>query len=284
MNLFRISELTKPYTEYDMIQIHTNLPKLPDYQARLLMAFLTKAGETDHTSELITIAASLVQLALDTHDLVPVSNQQKEQKSARARQLKVLAGDYFSSRFYHILSQAGQIDMIQQLSYAICEVNRLKMNLYLRMKQLKVTANDYLSQSVQIRMHLFLSFQKQMTGSLHELWTEVLQSFTQCEVILDEIKRSESLEQFHGSWAFWYIMPLATKEEKKWLQAEESDKLHQMTLKYKSTSALYNMLEMQIQQMLMIIRQLDSEKLKHELLLICEPFSHHMAELQAVKE
>jgi heptaprenyl diphosphate synthase len=284
MNLFRIPDLTKPYTEYDMIQIHTNLPELPEYQARLLMAFLSKAGETENNSELFTIAVSLVQLALDTHDLVPVSNQQKEQKSARARQLKVLAGDYFSSRFYHILSKAGQIEMIQQLSHAICEVNRLKMNLYLRMKQLKVTASEYLTQSVQIRMQLFISFQKQMTGSLQGLWTEVLQSFTQCEVILDEIKRSESLEQFHGSWAFWHIMPLATKEEKKLLQAEEPDKLRQMALKYKSTSALYNMLEVQIQQMLMIIRLLDSEKLKQELLLICEPFSHHMAELRAVKE
>jgi heptaprenyl diphosphate synthase len=284
MNLFRIPELTKPYTEYDMIQIHTNLPELHEYQGRLLLAFLTQTGEAEVNSESFAIAASLVQLALDTHDLVPASNQQKEQKSARARQLKVLAGDYFSSRFYHILSQAGHIEMIQQLSYAICEVNRLKMNLYLRMKQLKMTANTYLSQSVQIRMQLFLSFQKQMTGGLQQLWLEVLQSFTQCEVILEEIKRSESIELFHGSWAFWHIMTLAAKDEKKWLQAEEPEKLRQMTLKYKSTATLYNMLEMQIQQMLTIIRQLDSEKFKQELLLICEPFSHHMAKLRAVKE
>ena len=56
--------------------------------------------------------------------LVTASNDVKEKKAARSRQLKVLAGDYFSSRFYHLLAQAGQIEMIKQLSNAICEVNR----------------------------------------------------------------------------------------------------------------------------------------------------------------
>ena len=65
------------------------------------------------TSELFTLATSLVQLGLDTHDLVTASNDVKEKKAARSRQLKVLAGDYFSARFYHLLAQAGQIDMIK---------------------------------------------------------------------------------------------------------------------------------------------------------------------------
>ena len=126
MNSYRIPEIAKQYTEYDMIQTHTDLPDFPEFRTRLLFAFLNGNNKLSSSSELFTLATSLVQLGLDTHDLVTVSNDVKEKKAARSRQLKVLAGDYFSSRFYQSLAQAGQIEMIKQLSNAICEVNRLK--------------------------------------------------------------------------------------------------------------------------------------------------------------
>jgi heptaprenyl diphosphate synthase len=284
MNPFRISDMTKPYMEYDMIQIHTDLPNFPEFRARLLLAFLHKEDQLNENNELYTLATSLVQMGLDTHDMVPVSNQQKEKKEARARQLKVLAGDYFSSRFYNILSQSGQIEMIKQLSFAICEVNRMKMSLYLQIKQLKITADDYILQAANIKMQLFLSFQKLMEGKLLLSWPEILRGFTHCEVIIEEIERSESMQNFHGGWAFWHIFKLANKEEKKQLQMADADKLKPLLLKYNILFQLYLMLEIEINHMLTQIRQLDSDKLKQELVQICEPFTNYLAKLQAVKE
>jgi heptaprenyl diphosphate synthase len=76
MNNFRIAEITKPYTDYDMIQKHTSLPGLAECRANLLLLFLNSANENHSQNELITVATSLVQLGLDTHDLVPVTNLQ----------------------------------------------------------------------------------------------------------------------------------------------------------------------------------------------------------------
>lgn len=278
MNPFRVAEMTKPYTEYDMIQKHTSLPELAEYRARLLLVFLNKTNQDFQQNEIITVATSLVQLALDTHDLVPVSNLQKEEKDARSRQLKVLAGDYFSSRFYHILAQAGQIEMIKQLSDAICEVNRTKMNLYLRMKQLKMTAAEFLEQSVLIKIQLFLSFEHLMDEEQLGIWSNVLKMFALGEVIATEIERSENTDDFNTSWSYWHILQSATKDEKKQLQSGETDKLRQLNLKYNGTSNLHTMQDQNMKQLSSQIEQIGLESLKQEIRLIFDSFySYQMA-------
>jgi heptaprenyl diphosphate synthase len=272
MNTFRVAEMTKPYTEYDMIQKHTSLPELAEYRVRLLLVFLNKTNQDQEQNEIISVATSLVQLGLDTHDLVPVSNLQKEEKDARSRQLKVLAGDYFSSRFYHILAQAGEIQMIKQLSDAICEVNRSKMNLYIRMKQLRMTATEFLEQSVLIKMQLFLSFGRLMDGERLQIWSEILKMFALGEVLAVEIERSGSLNDFNNSWSYWHILQSATKDEKKQLQAGKSDKLSQLNLKYNSSSILHGMMDQNMKQLSGWIQQIESESLKQEIKMIYESF------------
>jgi heptaprenyl diphosphate synthase len=272
MNSFRIAEITKPYTDYDMIQKHTSLPVLAECRANLLLLFLNNTIDDSTQNELITVATSLVQLGLDTHDLVPVNNLQKEEKDARSRQLKVLAGDYFSSRFYHILAKAGQIEMIKQLSDAICEVNRTKMNLYLKMKQQKMTPVEFLEQSVQIKIQLFLSFQHLMNGDQRETWSEILHMLALGEVLLEEIERSESIVEFQGSWAYWHLLQSATKDEKKQLQQGELDKLRQLNSKYRSTVELHSLLDKNIAQLTSRILQIEPESLKFRITVICQPY------------
>jgi heptaprenyl diphosphate synthase len=284
MNSFRIPEITKPYIEYDMIQKHTTLPELAEYRAKLLLLFLSKTNSDSNLNELITAATSLVQLGLDTHDQVPVSNLQKEEKSARSRQMKVLAGDYFSARFYHILAQAGQVEMIKQLSDAICEVNRLKMNLYLRMKQLKMTPEDFLEQSASIKIQLFLSFQHLMSGEQQRVWPEILKQLALGEVLVEEIEHSKSMVDFYSGWSYWHLLQSVTKEEKKQLQTGDPDKQRQLNLKYNSSSLLYSMLENNIEMVLKQIQSLESENLKREIKQIFEPFLSYRIKLQAVKE
>ncbi|MBP1961970.1 heptaprenyl diphosphate synthase component 1 [Paenibacillus aceris] len=286
MNSYRIPEIAKQYTEYDMIQIHTDLPDFPELRTRLLFAFLNGNSKLSTSSELYTLATSLVQLALDTHDMVTVSNDIKEKKAARSRQLKVLAGDYFSSRFYHLLAGAGQIDMIKQLSNAICEVNRLKMNTYMKMKQLKLSAEDYIHQTVEIKSQLFLSFSEFMSEVYDQAWPEILRSYAKCEVIFEEIFRMESGANFKGSWGFWHILQHGTKDERKQLQAEESDQAKVRTLqhKYHITSQLYQMLDSQTKMLQSSVQQLESDKLISELFHIGEPFLRFLAKQPKVLE
>jgi len=286
MNSFHIPEMAKKYTDYDMIQSHTELPDFPASRARLLCAFLNTTDELVEHRELYALAASLVQLGLDTHELVSVSNENKSKQDVRSRQLKVLAGDYFSSRFYHLLSQAGQIDMIRQLSSAICEVNRLKMTFYHLIKQVKLTAEEYIQHSVRIRSQLFLGFSRIMVGIQVKLWPDILHGFTRCEVLALEIVRSEKAQDFKGSWGYWHILQNGTKEERKQLEALEQDesKIRPMLLKYNIKGQLNRMLEEQVHQMAGFIRQLESEKLVQELFAIGEPYLRMVSQPRVLEE
>lgn len=286
MNSYRIPEMARKYMEYDMIQKHTDLPHFPEFRTRLLYAFLSKHSSLSGYSELFSLVTSLVQIGMDTHDLVSINNNVKETKAARSRQLKVLAGDYFSSRFYYLLSHAGQIDLIGILSNAICEVNRLKMNLYQKMKQLKMTGDDYIKRTVEVRTQLYMAFTGFMEESLHHAWPEILRLFTQCEVLLQEIARSEAAHQYRDSWGYWHILQQASKDECKHIQADEPDytKVKSIWLKYKVTPQLYLMLSACMKQLQDMMQTLESKELGKELQLIGEPFMRYLSTPKALEE
>ncbi|MFC0214861.1 heptaprenyl diphosphate synthase component 1 [Paenibacillus chartarius] len=283
---YRIPEIAKKYTDYDMIQKHTELPEFPEYRTRLLFAFLNGQERIQESSELFTLVTSLVQLGLDTHDMVTVTNDLKEKKAARSRQLKVLAGDYFSSRFYHLLSQAGQIELIRTMSGAICEVNRLKMNLYMMMKQLKVSADDYFRQSVAIRSRLFLSFGSLMDEGAGKLWPEVLDRFIRCEVLIEELFKAEAMEHFRGSWGYWHIMHNGTKEERRALQSDEPDanKMRALVLKHNVQPQLFAMLESAVAAWHAVLGQIGQGKLADELRVCTDTFARMLNKPRAIEE
>ncbi|MEI7024555.1 heptaprenyl diphosphate synthase component 1 [Paenibacillus sp. y28] len=286
MNSYRIPEIAKKYTDYDMIQTNTELPEFPHYRVRLLFAFLNKSGLPQESTELYALVTSLAQMGLDTHQLVSETNDVKETKAARSRQLQVLAGDYFSSRFYQLLSQAGHTEMTRQLSGAICEVNRLKMSLYVRMKQLKCSAEEYLQETVNIRMQLFLLFGRWMKDIYSIQWAEILEAFTRCEVLIHEIDRSNSLQELQGSWGYWYILQTGSKEEKRQLKGEQGDggKLRSLWLKHNVKAQLYQMLQQQLALVQDKIGHLGSEKLTAELAAIGEPLVRYLSAPKVLEE
>lgn len=213
MDEYRIPQIARKYAEYDMIQMHTETSEYPEIRTRLLYLFLSNGSLSKEASELAAIVTSLVQLGLDTHDLVE-SEGSDGNSPPRSRQLKVLAGDYFSGRFYHLLARAGQVDLVERLSNAICQVNRLKMNMYLSMKKLDLLAEEYIQQVVRIKMELFLSFSNQTVGPYAEHWPAILEAFTQCEVLTQELIRLESATPFYESWGYWYLLQHSSEEDK----------------------------------------------------------------------
>lgn len=161
MKPYRIPQLAKPYTDYDMIQRHTELPPFSDGRGHLLYIFLGHGRSAGFQSEeLFTLVTGLVQLGLDTHESIDRYQDEPGGDMMRSRQLKVLAGDYFSSWFYHLLAKHEQIEMVGILSTAIADFNVMKANLYGKMKGMLFTAEQYLKHTVQLNMRLFLSLHR----------------------------------------------------------------------------------------------------------------------------
>ncbi|WP_254434143.1 heptaprenyl diphosphate synthase component 1 [Halobacillus sp. Marseille-Q1614] len=123
----------------DKIAAHVRHPFLAKFIADPVIdedKLVILASIMDHTNlsplkkEKYIITTMLVQIALDTHDHVTLSDETDEPETIRTRQLTVLAGDYYSGLYYYVLAQLDDIPMIKTLAGAIKEINELKMELY----------------------------------------------------------------------------------------------------------------------------------------------------------
>jgi heptaprenyl diphosphate synthase len=274
MSLFHLPELAKQYTQYDMIRLHTEVPAFPEVRSRLLLAFLHESGNAGKSAESLTLAVSLVQMGIDIHEMVSMSNQVKEKKAVRSRQLKVLAGDYFSSGYYHLLSEAGEIGMVEHIAGSICQVNRLKMTLYARIRQLKLTADEYLQQMTGIRAQLFTRFDHLMTNGLGKAWQDILECFARCELLGDELDQLGNPERFRESWAFWRMREQGYGELLGELEssADKQEQVSALMQKCRIKEQLLQLLDEQVGHLYEKAKRLDSDRLMQELLQIGDPF------------
>jgi Heptaprenyl diphosphate synthase (HEPPP synthase) subunit 1. len=278
MKPYRINELASKYVEYDMIQTYTELPAFPDPRLRLLHAVLNEHGTLAPRSELYSLVVSLVQLGMDTHDLIDTEETRRSETEMRARQLKVLAGDYFSSRFYQLLSQASQISMVSKISAAVCEVNRLKMDLYIKMQQSQLKAEEYLNRLTALKSEMFQLFTGMMEGVFVKLWPEMLQDVSRCETVLDEMDRFESPSRFYQSWAYWHVMQEGTPEEQQSLNHKpEHSLIYDLRGKYELQSRLVTKLKAAADSLRHTAAKLESEQLKKVIQDLADSFLEKMA-------
>lgn len=287
MKRYQVPEMAQKIVQYDMIQNNTELPEFPDARIRLLFTFLEKSPAVKRHTELLALATALVQMGMDTHDLIDTSNDKQSEREMRSKQLKVLAGDYFSSQFYQLLSQAGLVDMVQSLSMAICEVNRLKMNLYIRMKQLLLTAEDYLTQKVQLKMELFTTFNSLIDEVYLKYWPDLLKAFTECEVVRSEIVDHDDANSFIGSWGYWHILHQGSEEDKSLIHGATLDTrtVKSILLKYNIRNLLMDKLRQTVAQIQTMMREPFSERMIRELTHIGEPFARLIRQpMPVVKE
>lgn len=71
------------------------------------------------------VAAMLIQIALDTHEHI-----NKFSIDGSARQLTVLAGDYYSGLYYKLLAETEDVLVIKALSAGVKEINEHKIMVY----------------------------------------------------------------------------------------------------------------------------------------------------------
>ncbi|WP_382395537.1 heptaprenyl diphosphate synthase component 1 [Lentibacillus juripiscarius] len=117
-----------------LIEKHVQIPYLNDDKLYILISILNNTPLPDAKKKNYIIATMLVQMALDIHDGVPETNEcQQHDDEEKSKQLSVLAGDYYSSLYYLLLSEVEEIELIGVLAAAIKEINETKMQLYYKM-------------------------------------------------------------------------------------------------------------------------------------------------------
>lgn len=117
-------------------------PVIDEDKLLLLISFLDELKLPEKKAENYAITTMLIQIALDTHELV--KNEESEEESLKHRQLTVLAGVYYSGLYYKILAGLDDIGMIRVLADGIKDVNEHKISLYQKAPE----AIDHLMNSV----------------------------------------------------------------------------------------------------------------------------------------
>lgn len=196
MSTYDISKLAAVYTDYDMIKAYTELPPFPKKRVQLLQVFLSngalKSEERDDVHRLYALAVALIQMGLDTHDMVDAESEPTDLQQMRSIQLKVLGGDYLSSRFYALLAAEGRVDFIQMIAQAISELCHLKMRYYLDMKKMRLTIEQTIQRISAMKMQLFLPFTQMMKSQFAERWKSLLQCVSSCEVIVEQMGNKQA--------------------------------------------------------------------------------------------
>ncbi|EHL74322.1 hypothetical protein HMPREF1015_00083 [Bacillus smithii 7_3_47FAA] len=120
-----IKEEIQQKLSYPYLSRHLDDPHIDE--DRLLFLLLPFPEETlkENVKHYIT-TAMLIQIALDTHEKVSVSNEEPAMK----RQIKVLAGDYFSGLYYQILADVKNVSMIRIFANSIKQINEQKIAVY----------------------------------------------------------------------------------------------------------------------------------------------------------
>lgn len=117
--------------EHSYLDKYIKKPAIDQYKLTILYHTVDQTNLSESQKENYIITTMSVQTALDTHELVPILTQTNESNDTKtSRQLQVLAGDYFSSLYYLLLSETEEIKLIQTFATAVKEINELKMKRY----------------------------------------------------------------------------------------------------------------------------------------------------------
>lgn len=168
----------------EFMQSYVDLPAIPIGRMQVLFLFLYDCNKLPlETIKSYLISTVLVQMGLDCHEEVSLTPQITE-KGVRTRQLSVLAGDFFSSKYYFLLSKIEDVQLVRLLAKSIRKINEIKTKVYLADH---LSAEQYLSMINEIDTCLYKGFISpfgyQHTGD----WELIMSRVAALERLADEL-------------------------------------------------------------------------------------------------
>jgi len=124
----KIKTMLEKKIQHPYLQQHIEQPFIDQDKIAILLAIFDEVRLTTQEKHDYIMSILLVQIALDTHDLV--SNKTVSSSDELERQLRVLAGDFYSGLYYKTLADIGERHLVRVLANAIKLINEEKMVLY----------------------------------------------------------------------------------------------------------------------------------------------------------
>ncbi|MCR6110650.1 heptaprenyl diphosphate synthase component 1 [Bacillus sp. A301a_S52] len=115
--------------KHDYLNKFMDNPVIDQDQANMLLIILQKKKYSKKYIHDCILTTLFVQAALDTHERVAIHGLGPESLKTK-NQLTVLAGDFYSSLYYNVLSKNEDVALIRALAKAIQQINESKMKVY----------------------------------------------------------------------------------------------------------------------------------------------------------
>ncbi|AIC94613.1 heptaprenyl diphosphate synthase component 1 [Shouchella lehensis] len=130
-----ISTATELKQHFDQLVQHDYLQQYiddtrPDQDELWLAYQLIREVEPEERALAISLAWGFVHAGVMIHDLVSLHNEDDDRLKKR-RQLNVLAGDFYSARYYQSLAGVNAVDMVELFGSTLQEIYELKMAHYM---------------------------------------------------------------------------------------------------------------------------------------------------------
>lgn len=179
--LIRIKDQLDQKVSYPYLMDHITLPDIDEDKLLLLVSIMDQLNLSYRKIENYAIAAMLIQLALDTHELIQnASITEDDQINFRKRQLTILAADYYSGLYYQLLAEANDVHMIRILAEGIKDVNEHKISLY--KENLEGTDNLFYS----VKMVEYSIFERMTDYFQSPSWNDLISNFLLVKRLVNE--------------------------------------------------------------------------------------------------
>ncbi|MGZ4135133.1 MAG: heptaprenyl diphosphate synthase component 1 [Tumebacillaceae bacterium] len=218
-------------------------PELEQLQLVLAQAMVRAAGLAKSEAETVVSTMMLIYHGLAVHEEIDTLAAHADE---RYRQLGVLAGDYYSSKYYRLLAEAGLIHLIGTFARAIQVINEAKA-------ELERDTSDY-----GIQIERYLEMQETIHGTLlhalretylpgQALWEELVTLLVRATVLVKELGKN-STQVWSRTLTNLMVWQQASGEERKWLKQMKAGKgpehrLLSLHVKYGTSSEVYQQVD-----------------------------------------
>jgi heptaprenyl diphosphate synthase len=218
-------------------------PDLEQLQLVLAEAMVRAAGIEKSEAETVVSTMLLIYHGLAVHEDIDMLTQHADE---RFRQLGVLAGDYYSSKYYRLLAVAGQIHLIGTFARAIQVINEAKAELERDTSDYGMPTERYLEMQETIHGTLLHSLRETYLPG-QALWEELVTLLVRATVLTKELGKSSS-QAWSRTLTNLMIWQQASGEERKWLKQMKAGKgpehrLLSLHVKYGTSSEVYQQVE-----------------------------------------
>lgn len=157
------------------------LPRFKLFQLHFLFLFFEQIGLKPALRNHYCISQMLIQLGLDSHDMV--DNQRlTEGEKVKERQLTILMGDYFSGHYYRYLAEFNQVALICRWAEVVKKINETKLRLYAEKESLSP------EERLELKQKIYRSVAESVLRwfEADQAWFKILNHYVALQVYADE--------------------------------------------------------------------------------------------------